>query len=353
MLLSFPVLLVDVQRYTAGLIEERPSARALGAGYALAAFFLLVLILGQVFTTVYDYIPAIGPFFRDRFWLIYAVAGAGLTLPTLLLRKDTAQAEPARRGAWALPALVAVAGLAAFGGAFRAAPRPGAGPAPGETLRVCTYNVQQGYDARGLKNVDGQLALLRRIDADVIGLQESDTSRAAGGNDDLVRYMADRLDMYAYYGPKTVDGTFGIALLSKYPIEDARTFYMYSLGEQTAAIAAQIHVGERTYNVYVTHLGNDGPIVQQEEVLKKLAPGNVILMGDFNYRPGTAQYRLTTGVLDDAWSLRWPKGVDGQGRQFPGRIDHVFVSPGTNVVTARYYTEPESDHPALVVEIRR
>ena len=353
MLLSFPVLLVDVRRFTARLIEEQPGTRALGAGYALAALFMLLLILGQIFTTVYDYIPVIGPFFRDKFWLIYAVAGAGLTLPTLLLRKGSVQAEPARRGAWALPALVAVSGLAALGVAFAATPRPGKGPAPGETLRVCTYNVQQGYDARGQKNADGQLALLRRVDADVIGLQESDTNRAAGGNDDLVRYMADRLDMYSYYGPKTVPGTFGIALLSKYRIEGARTFYMYSLGEQTAAIAAQIHIGETTYNVYVTHLGNGGPIVQQEEVLEELASEDVILVGDFNYRPDTPQYRLTTAVLDDAWALRWPQGVDGEGRQFPERIDHVFVSPGTDVVAARYYTEPESDHPALVVEIGR
>jgi endonuclease/exonuclease/phosphatase family metal-dependent hydrolase len=353
LLLSYPVLLVDVQHFTARLIEERPRARALGAAYALAALFLLLLILGQVFTTVYDYIPAIGPFFRDRFWLVYAAAGVGMTLPTLLLRRDAVQAEPARRRAWALPALVTVVGLAAFGGATLAAPRPGAGPAPGEALRVCTYNVQQGYDARGQRNVEGQLALLRRIDADVLGLQESDTSRAAGGNDDLVRYMADRLGMYSYYGPSTVAGTFGIALLSRYPIEGARTFYMYSLGEQTATIAARIQAGETAYNVYVTHLGNEGPIVQQEAVLEEIASENVILMGDFNYRPGTAQYRLTTAVFDDAWALQWPQGVDDEGRQFPARIDHVFVSPGMNVIAARYYTEPESDHPALVVEIGR
>ncbi|HUT20900.1 MAG TPA: endonuclease/exonuclease/phosphatase family protein [Anaerolineae bacterium] len=353
MLLSFPVLLLDVQLFTAQLIEERPTARAMGAGYALAALFLLVLVLGQVFTTVYDYIPVIGPFFRDRFWLIYAAAGIGLTLPTLLVREDATQAGPAGRSAWVLPALVTLAGLVAYGGATLAAPRPTAGPAPGETLRVCTYNIQQGYDAHGLKNVDGQLALLRRIDADVIGLQESDTNRAAGGNGDAVRYLADRLEMYSYYGPKTVPGTFGVALLSRYPIEQARTFYMYSAGEQTATIAARVRVGEESYNVYVTHLGNEGPIVQQEAVLEEIASGNVILVGDFNFRPDTPQYRLTTDVLDDAWALKWPQGVDDEGRQFPQRIDHVFVSPGTNVIAARYYTEPESDHPALAVEIER
>ncbi len=353
MLLSYPILLVDVEHLSAQLIEERPTARAMGAGFGLASLFLLVLILGHVFTTVYDYIPAIGPFFRDKFWLIYAAAGVGLALPTLLLRGDMAQAGPTGRGVWALPALVTLAGLVSLGGAALAAPRPGGGPVPGETLRVCTYNIQQGYDAQGQKSVDGQLALLRRIDADVIGLQESDTNRASGGNEDVVRYLADRLGMYSYYGPKTVPGTFGIALLSRYPIEGARTFYMYSVGEQTATIAAQVRVGEAAYHVYVTHLGNEGPIVQQEAVLTEIAAENVILMGDFNFRPDTAQYRLATGVLDDAWALKWPQGMDDEGRQFPRRIDHVFVSPGTDVIAARYYTEPESDHPALAIDVER
>jgi len=48
----------------------------------------------------------------------------------------------------------------------------------------------------------------------LIGLQESDTNRISGGNSDIVRYFADRLDLYAYYGPKVVPGTFGIALLA-------------------------------------------------------------------------------------------------------------------------------------------
>jgi len=247
--------------------------------------------------------------------------------------------------------VVLLIGAAAVAGAIVTSPRPGS-PAPKETLRVCTYNIQQGYDAGGLKNVDGQLELLRQAEADVIGLQESDTTRISGGNSDVVRYLADRLDMYAYYGPKTVVGTFGIALLSRYPIERPRTFCMCSAGEQTATIEAQIRVGERTVWVYVTHLGNDGPIVQQEAVLQEAAgKENVILMGDFNFRPDSAQYQRTREVLEDAWLLRWPEGVDGQGRSFSRRIDHVFVSPGTAVVDAQYMTEPESDHPALVVEI--
>ena len=63
----------------------------------------------------------------------------------------------------------------------------------------------------------------------------------------------------------------------------------------------------RLFNVFVTHLGNGGPIIQQEQVLQ-LVQGkeNVLLMGDFNFRPDTDQYRLTTAMLNEAWLLRWP-----------------------------------------------
>jgi endonuclease/exonuclease/phosphatase family metal-dependent hydrolase len=351
MLLSSPVLYIDLSLYLQQLVDERPTLRALGAGFLLFSLFYLLVTLGQIFTTVYDYVPVVGPFFRDRLWLVYLAAGAGATVPVLLVRRPTFGRWQDVQGTWLLPGAVLLIGVAAVAGAVVTAPRPGL-PAPKETLRVCTYNIQQGYDAGGLENYDGQLALLRQVEADVIGLQESDTNRISGGNSDVVRYLADRLNMYSYYGPKTVPGTFGIALLSRYPIEHPRTFYMYSAGEQTATIEAQIRLGERTLRVYVTHLGNEGPIVQQEAILQEVAgQENVVLMGDFNFCPDTAQCRLTREAFDDAWLLRWPDGVDGQGRSFPRRIDHVFVSPGTAVVDAQYITDPESDHPALIVEI--
>jgi endonuclease/exonuclease/phosphatase family metal-dependent hydrolase len=219
-------------------------------------------------------------------------------------------------------------------------------------LTFATYNIQQGYSQDGLKNYDGQLDLLQGLNADIIGLQESDTNRIAGGNGDVVRYFADKLDMYSYYGPKTVPGTFGIALLSRYPIDNPRTFYMYSEGEQTATIEARITVGNRTFNLFVTHLGNSGPLVQQEAILQEIKDKTgVIAMGDFNFRPDTDQYRLTIGLLDDSWLLRWPRGDDGQGVDPADRIDHIFVSPGTKVLNSRYLADPQSDHPAMSTTI--
>jgi endonuclease/exonuclease/phosphatase family metal-dependent hydrolase len=249
-------------------------------------------------------------------------------------------------------ALVLAVVLGAVVAIFLTGANPGPPPGQKTLLRVLTYNIQQGYSEDGLKNYRGQLDLIRRVDADIIGLQESDTNRIANGNSDIVRYFADRLDTHSYYGPKTVVGTFGIALLSKYPIENPRTFYMYSEGEQTAAIEAQITVGDQTFNVYVTHLGNGGPIVQQEAVLEVVQDKHdVVLMGDFNFRPDSEQYQITTEILDDSWLLRWPRGNDTQGIDPTKRIDHIFVSPGMVVAESEYIASPESDHPAMMTTV--
>lgn len=346
MLLLSPIVLVDFTLLSREIIAERPSIRLLGAGFTPGGLFILLMTFAQVFTTVYDYIPVVGPLFRDKFWLVFLTGGAALTLSMLPVRKNPSELADVK--ITSLPAIcAAIMALGTIAGAWLTASRP---PTPAQdTLRVLTYNIQQGYSRDGQLGFEDQLALMRQTDAGIIGLQECDTARIANGNIDVVRYFADRLDMYSYYGPNTTVGTFGIALLSKYPIQNPRTFYMYSRGEQTAIIEAQIVVGEKTFYVYVTHLGNGGPIIQQEQVLQ-LVQGNpdVLLMGDFNFRPDTDQYRLTTNTLSDAWLL----GKSQPGSADPNqRIDYLYVSPGTMIIDSRYLDGPQSDHPALVTDV--
>ncbi len=360
MLLLFPVILLDLCLFLRDLTARQPTLRALGGGFGIGSLVLLVLVLAQVFTTVYDYIPVVGPFFRDKFWLVFLLAGLGVLLPLLAVdRASYALDDLAPR--LALPrwtaGVIPVLGVAAILGVVATAARPAPPPAQ-TTLRVLTFNIQQGYSEDGRKNVAGQLELMRQVDADIIGLQESDTNRIAGSNDDIVRYLADQLDMYAYYGPPVVAGTFGIALLSRYPLQNPQTFYMYSEGEQTATIQAQIAVADQTFNVFVTHLGNSGPLVQQEAFLQRVgALPNVIAMGDFNFRPDTEQYQLTTAQLADAWLAIWPDGVEepaSSGAEVinaADRIDHIFVSSDIQVDEARYLLTTESDHPAMFAEI--
>lgn len=353
MILFFPILFVDVELCYRVLLKRKVRPPALGGSFVLASGFLLIMIFGHVFTTVYDYIPVVGPLFRDKFWALHLLLGLLLTLTAWVVAgkaRLTQEANPKKN----TPAVL-VLGWICLGstvGVFWPRP-PAASPAePGSRLRVMTYNIQQGFSEEGELNMDGQLALIQAWDPDLIGLQESDTNRISGGNDDLVRYYADQLGMHAYYGPKVVTGTFGVALLSKYPIESPQTFFMYSEGEQTATIRAEVGAGEERMIIFVTHLGNEGPIIQQRQFLEEVeGTERPIAMGDFNFRPQSDQYALTTERLDDAWVKKWPQGEDDRGLRLEDRIDYVFLTSDLKVEDARYLLETASDHPALVVDV--
>lgn len=350
-LLISPILLLDFMLLASGLAALKPSPRALGLGFGFSSLFLLLAILGQIFTTVYAYIPVVGPYFRNEFWAVYLAVGVVLFLALLSMKEISANLPT-----WpvALPTSILLIGLGAVAGGFFISAHPVPPAQPHQRLTILTYNIQQGYNVDGQKNFDGQLALIRQLAPDLIGLQESDDARIAGGNADIVRYFADGLNLYSYYGPKTVAGTFGIALLSRYPIRHPHTYFLYSKDEQVAVIQAQIEVGNHTFNVFVTHLGNSGALVQQQEFLHLVREKtDVIAMGDFNFFPNTEQYRLTTTILDDSWTLRWPNWVNDHGQNPDREIDHIFVSPGTQVLDVRYIDNPPaSDHPALIATVR-
>lgn len=349
-LLSFPVLVADILVFIHGIHALRPSPKILGGAFGLSAFAMLLFILAQAFTTVYDYIPIIGPLFRDRYWLVHAAAALAALLPLSLglggsRGKDIGGAK--RIGTIPI-AFIAAIGVAAV---VRILVQPvSAETKPTEGgLRVLTYNIQQGYNASGQKNYEGQLALMRSLNPDIIGLEECDTNRIAGSNDDLPLFLSRSLGMYSYYGPPPQTGTFGVALLSRYPIEAPYVFHLYSKGEQTAAVVGRIVKDGRDYTVAVTHLGNDGPMIQAENILKGLeGKDRVVVMGDFNFRPREPQFARTTARLADSWSIAAMKAADNPPPVFDanGRIDYIFVSPGLNVASARFLTARESDHPA-------
>lgn len=354
MLVSFPIIFIDFLLFIRQISREGPSQQQIGKGFATAALFFLIMVFFHVFTTIYDYAPVIGPFFRDRFWFVYLLAGLGLGLPLLLVRKESFLLEKPDMSNPFTPLVLGSLSLLSVIALYLTTARP-ATPQNGAELKIMTYNIQQGYDVEGNKNLEGQLAVIKEVNPGILGLQESDTARLANGNVDAVRYFADNLDMYSYYGPTTTTGTFGIALLSKYPIQNPTTFFIYSTGEQTAAIQAEINKGGKTYQVFVTHLGNGGPIFQLEDMLTRIqgsdAGQRVIAMGDFNFRPTTDQYILITETLIDSWLLKWPEGKETPGIASEKRIDYIFVSPGLTVLESEYAISSASDHPSIYTVI--
>jgi endonuclease/exonuclease/phosphatase family metal-dependent hydrolase len=345
MLALSPVIMVDFAMLIEELVRSKPTPRQMGGCFLLGSLYLISIVFANIFTITYDYIPVIGPLFRDMLWLVFMIPGLAMVLSILFTNRNSSEFSYAPRVKGIIIGLMGFICAGTIVGVVINDSHPAIQTGEKASAAILTYNILVGRNVAGIRNYDGQLAKIRDIDADIIGLQESGTARIAGGNSDAVRYFASKLNLYSYYGPKTVTGTFGNALLSKYPIESARTFYMYGKGEQTACIEAQITVGSRTFSVFVTHLGNSGDpsqIYQQKAILERLeGKSNVILMGDFNFRPDTEQYRLTTHVLNNSWQLNSPAVID------KGRIDHIFLSPGIAVIDSEYLESNDSDHPAL------
>ncbi|MBD3189580.1 MAG: hypothetical protein GF308_03000 [Candidatus Heimdallarchaeota archaeon] len=368
MVILSPILFIDFTLLSKELLKRKPLLRTLGVTFTTSFLFVIVAIFGAIFTIAYDYIPIIGPFFRDKHWFVMLCIVISGTAPILLVKDNTIQFKPPISRKTTRKKIVAsLVGLIFLGTMISGIiTLPFASPPPStpSTLRFVTFNVQQGYDMNGNLNFSGILYDLQQIDADVIGLQESDTCRISSGNNDLVRFLAQKLHLYSYFGPKTVTGTFGIALLSKYPLSNTKTYYMYSEGEQAATIEAQIIIQSETYNLFVTHFGElENDKEKQAEKIVELTAGksNVLLLGDFNFEPWSLQYNITTAVLVDAWSDIWPSGIDDTGYNGftfnwanpHSRIDYIFVSSDISLIDCRVITEAHSsDHMPVIVSIQ-
>jgi endonuclease/exonuclease/phosphatase family metal-dependent hydrolase len=360
MIASFPIILIDFMLLSHKLasLELVPTSRAAGIAFTLGGgLYMLVLLFTLILTSVWGFVPVIGPLLRDMFWFIVLIAGLVLLIAIYKVKDNVPTfgvPDKLPRTETIIAVLLIVMFLGTLTGSMAFEPHPVTQAGDPVSLRLLTYNIAQGMNDVDTKNYDGQLELIRGIDADVIGLQE--TSKIAG-NSDVVRYFAIKLNLYSYFGPKGVTGTTGVALLSKYPIENPRTIYHYCEDvdrKQTATIEAEITVGSRTLTVYVTHTygRTSTKMILQNDILDASSgKSNVIFMGDFNFRPNTEPYNLTTSVLDDSWWVKWPTGVNSLGENNSGEIDHIFLSPGTTVLDCEYVTDPQSDHPAYWVDI--
>lgn len=226
----------------------------------------------------------------------------------------------------------------------------------GAPPRVVSYNVQ------ALTNgVEGVVATLRPLDADVVALQEVDVLTRRSGGVDQVAQLARLLGMHAAFG-KTMDfdgGAYGVALLSRQPLENVRVVPLPRHGDEEPRVAlmAQTRLGGSLVTVITTHLCANWHAVKpasirehQAHVLARLVaeqPGPLLLLGDFNAQPGEAPLRILEGTLPrisgglPTWPV--PKPVTA--------LDHIFARPPLRLLKVSTLTSTASDHLPLVVDL--
>ena len=359
MLLSFPVIFLDLGIFFKVIEQAVPSPRMLAPGMLLGSLALVLLVFINIFTNVWGYVQPVSGIFRNQFYLPFLLIAGGITLlawrqhPT----EETSVQSPSETSLTGWAVLLGLVFLGTTFSLLRTA-RPQPADPDKTSLVVMTYNIQEANDDFGEQSYDRQLALIKKVSPDILALQESDSARISLDNNDYVRYYASQLGYYSYYGPTTVTGTFGTAILSKYPLQNTRSVFTFSDTDEIGTAEAEIEVNGHRFTIYDVHPdGSDTAkmIFVNSLIDRSRGKSDVIALGDYNLRDYEEPYQRMAGVYVNAWTSLYPSkiGADGTDMSGENRIDHIFLSPSLKVKDAFYILPPVSatDHPVHWAEI--
>jgi endonuclease/exonuclease/phosphatase family metal-dependent hydrolase len=352
MLLLFPVLFLDFQVFIQKMQVGSQPAGSLVPGILLGSFLLILLVFINIFSNVWGYVRPISPYFRNTFWLVYFILTAMISLLvwTVFKVSPLAEKETPQTYSWTWSAMLGMIFLITL--AFTIPGGHGQVNADEiASLRLMTFNTQQSNDAFAQKSYTAQLALIRQVSPDILALQETDSTRISLNNNDYVRYFADNLGYYSYYGPRTPTGTYGTAILSKLPLENTRTVFMFSDKDETGIAEAEVNVAGLRFTIYDVHPDSSDPAMlafAQSLINRSQDKSYVIAMGDYNLRDYQPAYQLLDSVFINAWTSVYPSEISPDGTDMSGenRIDHIFLSPNLRAVDPKYILPPQSatDH---------
>ena len=242
--------------------------------------------------------------------------------------------------------------------------------APNATpVTVATYNIQAGAG-----NLDGIAAEIRVMNADLVALQEVDVHWHQRSNfADQATTLAKSLGVEVRFAPiyrfAGADGgpprEFGVALLSRHPIEQFRNDSLTRLSTQDAnpvpsrqpgLLNAVVNVRGKRVRILTAHLDyRANPLVRQAqvaEIMRVLDADDLptILAGDLNATPDATELQPLFGRLSDAWRAATP------GYTYPAsaptkRIDFILVSKHFVVSSTTVPATALADHRPVITSL--
>ncbi len=348
-LLAQPLLLFGVFN---GVCKKRVPAddhsQPPGLAFSLGLLLFLVLSFAFAFTFTYPYTLT---FFRGMgtpVLLLGALIAAAPVysvpiepeLPPLSLRRITG-------------VLASVTALTLVCAALTRSPSPAAN-APRDALRLATYNIHYGYDGDWNFTLSEMAEAIEEAGVDVIVMQEVDAGRVTSYSVDDALWLGRRLGMHVVYQP-TLEKLSGIALLSRYPLQEQDGRWLTSALEQTAIVHAVVAAGGEPLHVYGVWLGLEPEerAVQLEEALNYIGDANpAALGGDMNAGPDSPVYErlLAAGLEDPFMALGRTPAPTSPAVHPTERIDYIWLR-GLQVRDAWVSASTASDHRMVVVEI--
>lgn len=225
-------------------------------------------------------------------------------------------------------------------------------------LVVMTYNIA-GHDALVDRDHVRRIAdVIRRIQPDVVALQEVHRKTWQSRFRDQLAELESRTGLHGYFAPSYVQwgGGFGNAILTRGRILQARVHPLPCMGEPRALLEATVRIDGATIGVYVTHLTTWGRLnsrmrAEQLRCLARLVRTSrhpYILAGDLNTGPEAPDMEAFRRE-----NVAQPASRD-VGPTFPlwgEQLDHIFADHGWQVRAARAWPIETSDHLPVTAEL--
>ncbi len=236
---------------------------------------------------------------------------------------------------------------------------------------LATYNIRARRPGGDWRNLDEVVRVIARCAADIVALQEIDSSLFRTRGIDQVRLIAGALGINAEPDPPGSEnqGPYGNAILSRHPMRLIRAERLPGLPNYhftpRNALWVEVLIGNEAVQIINAHLGHHSRerVTQAKALLgadwirdPRCRPP-FVLCGDLNAAPHSEAYRLLSRELHDA---QCQSGNGKPGKTWPSRfplrrIDHVFISRDLLVRKISIPRDPltrrASDHLPLVVEL--
>ena len=174
---------------------------------------------------------------------------------------------------------------------------------PGADLRVLTYNIKHGRGNDNVVDLERTAAVIRTQKPDIVGLQEVDDRAERSGRVAEAAHLGKLLELKHAFG-RFMDyqgGAYGMAILSRFPIEATEDVRLPDGNEPRVALSVRVKLPDgqplTVVNVHFDWVRDDGFRFAQAEALTKYLDAlktPYVLLGDLTTCPSRARWRCSS-----------------------------------------------------------